>query len=134
MQQLLSKFVVSALAGLALVSFAQANEVYRWQDADGRLTFSDRPLSEDAKSYTPHSGPVGEDIADPVVLRRQQQCDTAERNLVDVIAQINYEISEDKEAGTYNEGAAEGKNTARIAEARHSIKVWCRKPKGQQAG
>lgn len=130
MQQLLPKIFVSTLAGLALVSFAQATEVYRWQDAEGRLTFSDRPLSEDAKSYTPHSGPVGEDAPDPVALRRQQQCDTAERNLVDVIAQINFEISEEKEAGTYNEGASEGRNTARIAEARHSIKVWCRKTNG----
>lgn len=132
MQQLLPKILAPLLVALAFVSSVQANEVYRWQDADGRLTFSDRPLSDEAKTYTPHSGPVGEDTPDPVALRRQQQCDTAQRNLVDVIAQINFEIAEAKEAGTYNEAAAEGRNTARIAEARHSVKVWCRKPKNQQ--
>jgi hypothetical protein len=130
MQQLLQKIVLSALVSLALVSFAQASEVYRWKDSEGRLTFSDRPLSNDAKAYTPHRGPVGEDAPDPLALRRVQQCETAERNLGDVIAQINFEIAEQKESGTFNEAASEGKSTARIAEARHSVKVWCRKAKG----
>lgn len=130
MQQLLQKICLSSLLAASMVTAVQATEFYRWKDENGRLTFSDRPLSEDAKSYAPHVGPVGEDAPDPVALRRQQQCDTAERNLADVIAQINYEIAEAKEAGTYNEGASEGRTTARIAEARHSVKVWCRKTKG----
>ena len=129
MHSSIHKICLSAAAMLLAISSVNAGEVYRWKDESGRLTFSDRPLSRDAKSYTPHSGPVGEDAPDPIAMRRQQQCETAERNLADVIAQINYEISEAKESGTYNEAAAEGRNTARIAEARHSVKVWCRKLK-----
>lgn len=127
MQQLLRKTGLTVIIALATLSAATANEVYRWKDESGRLTFSDRPLSQEAKSYTPHTGPVGEDTPDPVALRREQQCDTAERNLADVIAQINFEIAEAKENDIYNEAVFEGRNTARIAEARHSVKVWCRK-------
>jgi hypothetical protein len=75
------KILVMAL-GLALLSFTATAEVYRWVDAQGRVHYSDRPDSENAKPVGIYSRP-----SNPEAIAKRTQAEKEQWQQADTQAQ-----------------------------------------------